>query len=279
MNAILNIHRLGLLIRKELIEKYKILLIFLAIAVLIYLMAWSFCIILGIDSSADTRAIWTVSLLSFCCYLIPYIAYKNENRRIEGVFYGIAPVSALEKFISMLVLCMLLFPAVVTVLILSVDSLLTLLPLEHGYNGQMWPLIFSSESFISSIIHINLEISAEEATYIERIFDSISPLSLTPYTNMLLGQTLFIFLATLFRRHKIGFTLLTYCGVSFLISIAVIVTAILLINSIDKAGGITEEIFLRWTADAFKITSLVGTYIAPVIFLALSYLRIKKIQY
>lgn len=280
MNSIFNIRRQGLLIYRELLEKYRIILGLCAIAILIYLMTWSMCLLLETNMSIGFRSWFSVSMLTLYCFLCPFILYKKENRRIDGIFYGISPASPLEKTISMFTIVTLIFPAVISVLMLSVDSLLSSLPLEYGFSGHIWEEMFSSESYISSFIHLNPYYTQEALSNIERILDSVSSFSLSPYAGILLSQAPFVFFAMLFRKHKIGKTLITLLAAGFVLSMLASGTIITFVNSMEsRAIELNEEDILDWAATFVKISSIVTTYIIPVVFWILTYFRIRKIQY
>ena len=138
MNATFNIRRQGLTIYKELQEKYSIILTSTCIILMIYLAIWALNLIDGEPVSTVARAVTAATILSIIGCLAPFFLYKNENRRMEGVFYAVSPSSTLEKCISMLVICSVIFPLLSTVLLMSLDSLLTLMPFEASYSGSIW---------------------------------------------------------------------------------------------------------------------------------------------
>lgn len=280
MNSTFNIRRQGLLIYKELLEKYRTFLAFWAVAVLVCLMIWSMCLLLETSMPPGFRSWLTASLLSVYCCLCPFILYKNENRRIDGIFYGILPASSLEKTISIFVTVTVIFPAVTSVLMLSVDSLLSALPIEHGYSGHIWKSIFSSESYISTFLHFNPYYTNEDRTAIQSILDNASNFSLNPYAGILLSQAPFVFFAMLFRNHKIGKTIITVLLAGFVLSMIASGSVVMFVNSLDgQINSLDEEDVLNWVASFVKISSIVTTYIIPVIFWVLTYFRIRKIQY
>ena len=178
MNATFSIHRLGLTIYKELQEKYMIILTSIGIILMIYLAFWALNLIDGEPVSTAARAASAATTLSIISCLAPFFLYKNENRRMEGVFYAVSPSSTLEKTISMLVICSVIFPLLSTVLLMSLDSLLTLMPFEASYSGSIWGSMFSSKEYLDKITNIlNFNTDPMSIDMVNRMYDTINPLS------------------------------------------------------------------------------------------------------
>ena len=250
MNATFNIRRFGLNIYKELLEKYKL--------ILVYLMIWGLTLLIGGNLGTTGRGTLVATLLQFYCGLIPFLLYKNENRHVEGTFYGITPASTLEKTLTVFVIATLIFPALTSVLMLSLDSLLASMPTDGGFSGHIWKIIFTTSGFADDLF--NFAPSPEKTFILDRLFNATPALFLNPYFGMLLGQSALIFMAMLFRTHKIGKTLLVICGVGFLVSV-----------------GATWSIV--WIENFVKTVMVFTCYILPVVFWVLTYFRIRRIQY
>lgn len=279
MNATFNIRRFGLNIYKELLEKYKLILGFWAVIVLVYLMIWGLTLLIGGSLGTTGRGTLVATLLQFYCALIPFLLYKNENRHVEGTFYGITPASTLEKTLTVFVIATLLFPALTSVLMLSLDSFLASMPTDGGFSGHIWKNIFTTSGFADDLF--NFAPSPEKTFILDRLYNTTPALFLNPYFGMLLGQSALIFMAMLFRTHKIGKTLLVICGVGFLVSVGATWSIVATVKHLDEAvlNSMEAEILANWVENFVKTVMVFTCYVLPVVFWVLTYFRIRRIQY
>lgn len=279
MNATFNIRRFGLNIYKELLEKYKTIIGFWAVIMLIHLAIWGFAILFRGDFGPDGRATLVLGLLQIYCCLLPFILYKNENRHVEGVFYGIAPASTLEKTLTIFVIVTLIFPILTTVLLLSFDSLLSsVMSINTGFSGHLWDNIFSGDRYMYGLLNSQ---TPEGRAFLDQAIDAIPSIYFTPFLSILLGQCCFVFMAMLFRTHKIWKTLLVFCAVGFLFSVAISVSVVSVVNALDAADLTYEatERLMNWFKNLFKLMIIITFYVQPVVFWVLTYFRIRRIQY
>ena len=247
MNATFSIHRLGLTIYKELQEKYMIILTTIGIILMTYLAIWALNLIDGEPVAAGARASSAATILSIIGCLAPFFLYKNENRRMEGVFYAVSPSSTLEKTISMLVICSVIFPLLSTVLLMSLDSLLTLMPFEARYSGSIWGCMFSSKEYLNTITSfLQLNTDPMAIDFVNRMFDTIIPLAVPPIVGLALTQSAFVLLNMLFRRHKIGYTLLTLLGIWVIAIVIVVISAVSVFDNLQNNPDINPERIYQW---------------------------------
>lgn len=280
MNETFNIKRLGRLIYKELIEKYRIMLGIIIILLAVQLSSWGLTLWNDEIRESSTRFISTFIILSFACYIAPFVIYKNENRRMEGIFYATAPASTIEKTISMIVVTSLVFPITISVICISFDSLLTVMPFETGYRGHLWRYLFSGETYLHGVMSKTPIISsAANSNFSDWIDMRLVPYCTSPLISIALSQSLFVLLNMVFRRNKIGKTIGLLLTLLFLISICTVIFVTWCFNESDLAIFNDPE-RLKQLMENFMITStFVSTYVLPVIFWILTYLRIRKIQY
>lgn len=281
MNATFNIRRQGLTIYKELQEKYMIILTSIGIILMIYLAIWALNLIDGEPVSTVARAVTAATILSIIGCLAPFFLYKNENRRMEGVFYAVSPSSTLEKCISMLVICSVIFPLLSTVLLMSLDSLLTLMPFEASYSGSIWGCMFSSKDFLNTITAGFLQLNTDPMAlnFANRMFDSMIPLAVPPIVGLALSQSAFVLLNMLFRRHKIGYTLLTLLGIWVIAVVISVISAICFFDNLQNNPDIDPERIYQWLITLYKAAMVFSTYIFPIACWVLTYFRIRRIQY
>ena len=281
MNATFSIHRLGLTIYKELQEKYMIILTTIGIILMTYLAIWALNLIDGEPVAAGARASSAATILSIIVCLAPFFLYKNENRRMEGVFYAVSPSSTLEKTISMLVICSVIFPLLSTVLLMSLDSLLTLMPFEARYSGSIWSCMFSPKDFLNTITAGFLQLNTDPMAlnFANRMFDSMIPLAVPPIVGLALSQSAFVLLNMLFRRHKIGYTLLTLLGIWVIAVVISVISAICFFDNLQNNPDIDPERIYQWLITLYKAAMVFSTYIFPIACWILTYFRIRRIQY
>lgn len=280
MNATFSIHRLGLTIYKELQEKYMIILTTIGIILMTYLAIWALNLIDGEPVAAGARASSAATILSIIGCLAPFFLYKNENRRMEGVFYAVSPSSTLEKTISMLVICSVIFPLLSTVLLMSLDSLLTLMPFEARYSGSIWGCMFSSKEYLNTITSfLQLNTDPMAIDFVNRMFDTIIPLAVPPIVGLALTQSAFVLLNMLFRRHKIGYTLLTLLGIWVIAIVIVVISAVSVFDNLQNNPDINPERIYQWLITLYKAAIVFCTYILPIACWILTYFRIRRIQY
>ena len=280
MNATFSIHRLGLTIYKELQEKYMIILTTIGIILMTYLAIWALNLIDGEPVAAGARASSAATILSIIVCLAPFFLYKNENRRMEGVFYAVSPSSTLEKTISMLVICSVIFPLLSTVLLMSLDSLLTLMPFEARYSGSIWGCMFSSKEYLNTITSfLQLNTDPMAIDFVNRMFDTIIPLVVPPIVGLALTQSAFVLLNMLFRRHKIGYTLLTLLGIWVIAIVIVVISAVSVFDNLQNNPDINPERIYQWLITLYKAAIVFCTYILPIACWILTYFRIRRIQY
>lgn len=281
MNATFNIRRQGLTIYRELLQKYPVLLASIGILLLGYIFIWGLCLLSEDTIGSSGRTAVVYSLISFTCCLIPFILYKNENRRMAGVFYAVSPSSTLEKTISMLIIVSVIFPLLSTVLLLSLDSLLTVIPLENGFRGSLWGSMFSPQQYMDSTMKLfgGLNVPADSMNIIDQSYDFMRKYAVPPIVGIAVNQSFFVFLNMLFRRHKIGYTLLTFLCLGIVFSILSVILSIVLFAHIESMSEIDVESMLNWLTTGYRLAVLIIVNVLPVVFWVLTYFRIRRLQY
>lgn len=257
MNPIFSIHRLGTLVRKEIREKYPQILRLTIISLCCYLIFWLFSILMEQSPSVITRGSTISFIFMIMLFLTPYILYKRENQHLAGTFYAISPVSTLEKVLSIFILCTILTPAIIFLSVHALDSLLTLFSSEScGFHGNIW-------TSIREVRHINIPESID--------------MVLVPngYLGSLASQGIYVFLCMLFRRNKLGYSIL----LNIVAGIIGLIFAIIYLSH-GLSAGWTEQNFDSDRIILFaNIWIVTGYYVIPAVCWILTYLRIKRIQY
>ena len=151
------------------------------------------------DISPDMRR----SLIFYFVFLVACIApsrlYRSCNLPQEGIYFAMLPASTFEKYLSMLLYCLFICPLLAFCVMTAVDSLLSLLPFGP-YHQYLW----DSNSQVS---FVNV--------------GSFHPplISLCGFFAYLFHVLIFLFTATIFKRHKVTKTFLWLVLITFAISI------------------------------------------------------------
>lgn len=185
-----------------------------------------------------------MSLLSFLfgisCYIGPFVAYKYMNDRKKGYAYAMLPASTLEKFVSMLFVCMIVLPMISYVTLVASDALLYIVSMcgVGGFSniGVYNPFVIDLDG-----ITFSTTISYMTSISLSMMFNSI------------------------FRKSKIIKTILVYMAVSFLSVILVSIIALNLSNDIiyrisDLISNFGYANFANLCNVLFVIVSLYVTY-------------------
>ena len=227
MNATFSIHRLGLTVYKELQEKYMPILTSTGIILMTYLAIWALNLIDGEPVAAGARASSAATILNIIGCLAPFFLYKNENRRMEGVFYA-----------------------------------------------------FSSKEYLNTITSfLQLNTDPMAIDFVNRMFDTMIPLAVPPIVGLALTQSAFVLLNMLFRRHKIGYTLLTLLGIWVIAIVIVVISAVSVFDNLQNNPDINPERIYQWLITLYKAAIVFCTYILPIACWILTYFRIRRIQY
>lgn len=143
-------------------------------------------------------------LFGISCLIGPFVAYKYMNDRKKGYAYAMLPASTLEKFTSMLLICMFVLPMISYVTLVASDALLYLVSMcgVGGFVdiGVYNPLVIDFDGYSFSI---SIAVSFMASISMSMMFNSI------------------------FRKSKIIKTILVYMAVSF---VSVILVSIIAIN-------------------------------------------------
>ena len=162
---------------------------------------------------------------------------------------------------------------------MSLDSLLTLMPFEASYSGSIWGCMFSSKDYldkITSIMPFNTDPMSIDL--VNRMFDTVNPLSIPPIVGLALSQSAFVLLNMLFRRHKIGYTLLTLLGAWVIAAVIMVISAVSFFDNLQNNPDIDPEHIFQWMITLYKVLSYIYC-ILPAVFWVLTYFRIRKLQY
>ena len=269
MNEIFDIKRLGRLIKYEATNYipnfFKSLLIFASVIAAV----WIFSLTVESDVCPHSRDALVGTLFILAIVLSPFIVYKDMNNRKKGYIYAMIPASTLEKLLSMIVLCVVIVPLLAYAVLTATDLLLWLLS-KVGIGS------FLNMEFYNPFMTVKLVDDEYLQPYIYPVFDSII------YFVNLIAYT--IMFNTIFRKNKVLKTILFNITLSFAFVILTAVIANITTPEFweDMFGGLVEWLDGKTDVELFgyvMTTVRCLTILMSMVFLSITYFRIKKVNY
>ena len=190
---------------------------------------WLFMAVVGYgdDVPADIRLVFIEAVAYLAAIMAPSRMYRTWNLRNEGIYFAMLPASKPEKYCSALIYSLIVCPLAVYLGSMALDLLLTALPFGP-YQQWLWqgnwgfPFTFNFENLGDySVSELGSNLFARYGV----LFNVLA------WLGYISSVMLFVFTATLFRRHKVLQTILWLYAIEFVISIAMIPVAISLGNS------------------------------------------------
>lgn len=275
-----NIKRLGKCIRYEL-SAYtpgaaKLLLGICAFQILIWIISiinditgWE--IFLFEDGKYINNPYFLLILIGIVAGFSPYIIYRDINNRKTGYAYAMLPASTLEKYISMLVISLIIVPVAAFAGVFLTDTVLTLLS-KIGIGG------FRNFSFIEGIKNGAIN------------FSTIGMVILLLYP---------VFFTTLFRKNKILYSIITVTVLTIIVGYFYSIILFENVNEIAQEAGVAinhetvqnmeslsvkigEENLPRLKAILDRhmlISRIMNQIVMPVLLLTGTWFNIKRFRY
>lgn len=139
MNNTFNIKRFGKVLAKDASDYFPKFKWYYLILVLIPVIIWAWRLLNfnTVSYTVEGRSITIFMLTFLASILIPARLYRNCNDPKKGMEYALMPASSLEKFLSMIIFCIIVTPVLFLLGAVVVDTVLVLLP-HSGYKGFIW---------------------------------------------------------------------------------------------------------------------------------------------
>ena len=280
MNNTFNINRFGNVVRRDGMSYFSnygwTLVVLWALPVILWFL--TYISMETFDTGVISNRTTTISTLMWLSLMIvPSRLYKNYNDSRKGVILAMTPASSLEKFLSMILYCVVITPIIYLIGALLIDTVLALKPGTNPYDGFIFSDFFSKN--YESYREI-LSLGEEELN--RSIYDYMLSKNHFIYKVLqILGFTsLFMFTNMLFKKRKLSKTIgiLTLLGIIF--SIFVVRYAINLEYNFD-ADWTDEEItnYVKGVVNYAYNFILYSSLISASAFLYLTYYKIKKQTY
>ena len=256
MNNTLDIKRFGKILKHDGLNFFPNMILALAILWAIPVIIYLFTSLIPSDDTSHVfDAFSRISTIDFIKKIVIIIApvrlYKYCNDQRQGIGYAMLPASTLEKFLSMVIYCVIVAPIIYIAGALAIDSILSLF---HGpYNGFAVAYYFDSfAQFDHSIEKSQLVFNEEDALLLFNSFSSTYMLIIGLLGTLMLSS-IFMFGNMIFKKHK----------TAKMIGILILLAIILMIVFINYVAN-NENLFNR----AYKDNS--EEFIRRLIFIAMN---------
>ena len=271
MNEVFDIKRLGKLIKYEITNYipnfFKSLLIFASVIAAI----WLYSLTSEHRVYSDDRIALVGVLFVVAVVFSPFIIYKDVNNRKKGYIYAMIPASTLEKLLSMIVLCIVIVPLLTYAVLTGTDLLLWLLS-KIGIGS------FLQIDFLNPFINtVKVDVDDEYLVpYIYPVLDSI-----IYFVNIVSYAIMF---NAIFRKNKVLKTILFNIASTFALVIIVAFVANITTPEFweELFKGFVEWCESKTDVELFGYLMTVTrclTALLSVVFLSITYFRIKKMNY
>ena len=200
--------------------------------------------------------------------LVPEVHYNAVNQKKGGSYYAMLPASKLEKYLSMLLMTLVICPLLTFCGAFVVDTLITFLPL-HVNEGYLWQI----DSLLG---HFGINpYEGLPAIYSVRAY-------MVAIFGYILFAMAFVFGNTLFRKSKTALTMLCLFGIGFVVSIVTLFVTIAVSANSNVELATDYRVMHVFTGSFYGWVNNIGLGM-QVLFITLlvyySWRRIKRMGY
>ena len=208
MNNTFNIQRFGKILKHDGLNFFPNFILSLAILWAIPVVIYLFTALMPTDGTvhiydAMARINNIDFLLKIAIIIAPAILYKTCNDSRKGIGYAMLPASTLEKFLSMVIFCVIVTPIVYIAGALAIDSILALI--NGPYDGFALSMYFDKFSQIEySFEQHGTKVMLDDA--LPLIISNLSPafMRVLSILGTLMLSSIFMFGNMIFKKRKTG---------------------------------------------------------------------------
>ena len=208
MNNTFNIQRFGKILKHDGLNFFPNFILSLAILWSIPVVIYLFTALMPTDGTvhiydAMARINNIDFLLKIAIIIAPAILYKTCNDSRKGIGYAMLPASTLEKFLSMVIFCVIVTPIVYIAGALAIDSILALI--NGPYDGFALSMYFDKFSQIEySFEQHGTKVMLDDA--LPLIISNLSPafMRVLSILGTLMLSSIFMFGNMIFKKRKTG---------------------------------------------------------------------------
>ena len=206
MNNTLNINRFGKILKHDGLNFFPNLILTLAILWAIPVIVYLFAALMPTNDTKDafdafSRVDLISTLANIAIIIAPARLYRYCNDSRKGIGYAMLPASTLEKFLSMIIYCVIVTPIIYVAGALAIDSILALF---HGpYEGFAVSVYFDTFAKINAVFQRD-GIMLDESFML--YYASISPIFMLILSALgtLTISSIFMFGNMIFKKRKTG---------------------------------------------------------------------------
>lgn len=257
MNEKFDIKRFGQVVSADARNLWPRYGLTMLILVLLPFAVWLLTALISKSATIPTyvRICLITCVVELACCLTPSRMYKNCNLPKEGIYFAMLPASKLEKFLSMMLFCIVVCPLLVLAGSLVLDAILSLIPVGPYKDST---LVFFSDLRKAWLNYVNVCYDPYHGTLLVSPWALVLELILSYLSTVML----FMFTNTIFHKHKVLKTILWCMLISFVLQVIVLPV---FIHNVDSIGV--------WIAEHFQdipiVWVYVGTLLPSFIFVAL----------
>lgn len=163
-------------------------------------------------TSPTFRIVFASIMITLVGFMAPSRLYGNCNLGKEGIYFAMLPASKLEKYLSMLLHCLIVCPLMAMVGLFVMDTFLTLLPFGP-YHTWIWN---GGNPF--DLFRMN-EFTVQDESFVMNFSGVMGGFIFAQVVSDLFSNLAFVFTNTIFKKHKVSKTILWYLLISFALSI------------------------------------------------------------
>ena len=237
MNNTFNINRFGKILKHDGLNFFPNIILALAILWAIPVVVYLFTSLMPSDGTKDIldafgRISVIDTLAKIALIIAPVRLYKYCNDSRKGIVYAMLPASTLEKFLSMVIYCVIVTPIIYIAGALAIDSILALF--NGPYDG------FAVSVYFDRYAQINYAFDYQDAKMLlddtwPIFVNSLSPsfLTILSILGTLTLSAIFMFGNMIFKKHKTG----KMIGILILLAIIIM---IIFVNYVANNEALTE---------------------------------------
>ena len=239
MNNTFNINRFGKILKHDGLNFFPNFILALAILWAIPVVIYLFTALMPTEETThvyDAMARINVIdfLLRITIIIAPAMLYKTCNDSRKGIGYAMLPASTLEKFLSMVIYCVIVTPIIYLAGALAIDSILALIngPYE-GFAASMYFNKFAQIDYSVTQHQMNELLDASWPLFIENLSPTF--MTILSLLGTLMLSSIFMFGNMIFKKRKTG----KMIGILILLSI---IFMIIFINYVANHETIFNQI-------------------------------------
>lgn len=263
MNNTFNWKRFGNLLNYDFRTNFNRGIIFMLLGAGLVLFIWIFCAIFGIkESPSEVRWSFLIIGAVAASVITPSAVYGYVNKPRQGIPFAMLPASHAEKYTSMLLYTLILYPLLSLVGGMVMDSLLWLIHI-----GPFKTTLFQSQVFdiFTALSEMNREFYGSAVLFVLMVVGSY-----------LFNHAAFFYTNTLFKKLKFLWTILILYALQMIGSFVTIAFL-----------GTHDDWFTQWFSgmeDYQGVNIVFGSIAAAnlvgaLVLYVLAFIRLKKVKY